>query len=143
MLRKRLSVLLSLAIFLSLCGCGVSSNAPDTNGNSSISGNESVISNPFEGESTAGGESKPVSHEVSYGFGLHGNEAKYTNENLLAVPMLLKGDETSVDVGVMVYVDGILQEFSTDDSDGYCVMGKFSTSENSEKKLSDLRKSQV
>lgn len=127
MSRKKSSILLSLVILLSLCGCSVTSEKSKP----SFGENESNISNPFEGNDNS--ESKPISYEVSYGFGLRGNEAEFTSKNSLQIPMLLKGDNTSADIGVMVYVDGILQEFSTENSAEYSVMGKFVTPENAEK----------
>ncbi len=116
-----------IALGVVLSGC-------DKGGAPSLEGENSIISNPFE--ESIGGDltSEPVSREVSYGFGLHGDEAEFT-ENSLKIPMLLKGAESSVDVGVMVYVDGILQEYSSEQLGNNSAMNRFSTTVNEDKTI--------
>lgn len=113
---------------------GVVLSGCDKGGAPSLEGENSIISNPFE--ESVGGDltSEPVSGKISYGFGLHGDEAEFT-ENSLKIPMLLKGAESSVDVGVMVYVDGILQEYSSEQSGNNSVMNRFSTTVNEDKTI--------
>ncbi len=116
-----------------LASCVVLSGC-DKGGAPSLESENSIISNPFEESISGDLTSEPVSSEVSYGFGLHGDEAEFT-ENLLKIPMLLKGTESSVDVGVMVYVDGILQEYSAEQSGNNSVMNRFSTTVNEDKTI--------
>lgn len=116
-----------IALGAVLSGC-------DKGGAPSLEDGNSIISNPFE--ESIGGDltSESSSHDVSYGFGLHSDEAEFT-ENLLKIPMLLKGAESSVNVGVMVYVDGILQEYSAEQSGNNSVMNRFSTTVNEDKTI--------
>ncbi len=113
---------------------GVVLSGCEKGGAPSLESENSIISNPFE--ESVGGDltSEPVSHEVSYGFGLHGDEAEFTG-NSLKIPMLLKGAESPVEVGVMVYVDGILQEYSSEQSGNNSVMNRFSTTVKEDKTI--------
>lgn len=115
------------ALSIVLSGCNGSGESLPEEGNS-------MISDPFEENVEGEPTSEPVSNKISYGFGLHGDEAEF-EENSLKLPMILKGSESSVDVGVMVYIDGIIQEYSSKLSENYSVMNHFSTVINENKTI--------
>ncbi|MCM1166931.1 MAG: hypothetical protein NC299_14865, partial [Lachnospiraceae bacterium] len=119
------AVISALSIVLS--GCNSDERTFPESGNS-------VISDQFEKSVGDDSTDETVSHKISYGFGLHGDEAEF-ERNSLNIPMLLKGSESSVDVGVMVYIDGILQGYSSELSESYSVMNRFNTVINEDKTI--------
>ena len=108
MSRKIVVLLSTLVMLLSGCSNLPQSDNPPNNG---------VVSNPFNGNVSDGAAS--LTHMVSYKIGIKGDEARLTGNDKLCVPLRLNGNEGGEKVGVKVYIDGILQEFSPDNSEDY------------------------
>lgn len=107
-------IIAALFVFTTvLTGCSNS-------GQNNASGN-GLVSDPFanDPENSSSILSNPFKTQVNYSIGLKSDEAKFIGGETLQIPLSLKSDEESVSVGVKVYVDGILQEFSFDDSQSY------------------------
>lgn len=57
-------------------------------------------------------------NRVNYKIGLDETKAVMSNDTL-QIPLKLNGDEGSENIGVKIFIDGILQEFSPDNSEEY------------------------
>lgn len=113
---KKITALFLILVF-TLTGCNNSSQDIDYSDNS-------VISNPFDESVSDVFESavKPVGFEV----GVKSEEAIFADNNILQIPLILNGDEGCEAVGIKVFIDGLLQEFSADNSDNYSFWEKLS-----------------
>ncbi len=101
-----------------LCGCS---------GNVSVSAPESgAIDNPFE-ETADAGESQSASTIASYGLGYAADEMLTLSGGTLTIPIELSGGKESTQVGILIYLDGILQPYSTEASDSKKTMHLFDT----------------
>lgn len=108
--------------FTMLCGCS---------GNNSISApTGSVIENPFE-ETVDAGENQSVSTIASYGLGYAADETIAFSGGTLTIPIELSGGKESTQVGILIYLDGILQSYVTEASDSKQTMHMFDTLANS------------
>lgn len=106
---KKTGVFLSMLAIL-LTGCADNSqniHYPDSD----------VISNPFNENAT--GNVKPAITQASFEIGVKSNDANFADNNILQMPLVLTGSEGCENVGVKLFIDGILQEFSPDNSEDY------------------------
>lgn len=121
-MKKIRSAVALICVFSMLCGCS---------GNSTISApTSSVIDNPFE-ETADIGENQSVSTIASYGLGYASDEAIAFSGGTLTIPIELSGGKESTQVGILIYLDGILQSYSTEASDSKKTMHLFDTLANS------------
>lgn len=107
---KFIAVISTLVLLLSGCS-NRKQNIPSTN---------AISSNPFEGNSEGSDVlTNPFKNSVSYKIGLKEQEVKLLDGDKLQIPLILNGDENCEKVSVKVYIDGILQEFSFENSGSY------------------------
>ena len=125
-MKKKLLLIGSLLLVLNFALIGCSNKSPD-------SSDVPIISDPFENKtdmSESDNQSK-VQH-LRYGFALHGENAEILEDNTVNVPLWLSGDETSVNVGIRFFIDGILQDYSVNDLNNTSSFNKFDTEVNKE-----------
>lgn len=107
-MNKKIVALLSMLVIV-LTGC-------KSNSQESKPSDNTIISDPFIGDASNSGNLPMTT--ASFEIGIINKDAKLTN-NTLQVPLMLKGDEWCEELGIKVYIDGILQEFSPDNSENY------------------------
>lgn len=113
---------LLLALNSTLTGCG---------NKSQISSDVPIVSDPFENSADKSDlDNQPTIQHLRYGFGLHGENAEFSENNIMNVPLWLSGDETSVNVGIRFFIDGILQDYSVNDLNNTSSFNKFDTEVN-------------
>lgn len=115
-----------LAGVLLLSGCNTK-DIPD-NIHSDISGNFE-ISDPMQ-ESSDGQQGQQIP-SLSYGVYFTEENVSISNDKLIVSPKLM-GDDSSTRVGIMVFVDGILQTYSTENSPEKNIMSIFDIEPKSE-----------
>lgn len=121
-MKKARSAIALICLFTMLCGCS---------GNNSISApTGSVIENPFE-ETVDAGENQSVSTIASYGLGYAADGTIAFSGGTLTIPIELSGGKESTQVGILIYLDGILQSYVTEASDSKQTMHMFDTLANS------------
>lgn len=107
MLKKTIAILSVLAMGLTGCSAVQSENNP----------NSVAVSDPFSGDASIA--ENPFMTRASYKVGINAENAKLTGDSVLEVPLNLNGDEGCEKVGIKIFIDGILQEFSPDNSETY------------------------
>lgn len=117
-MKKFRTALALICVSTILCGCS---------GNVSVSAPESgVIDNPFE-ETADAEESQGASTIASYGLGYAADESVTLSGGTLTIPIELSGGKESTQVGILIYLDGILQSYSTETSQSKKTMHLFDT----------------
>ncbi len=100
-----------LAVSMLLAGCNSNSSLNNTN-------NSGSVSNQLSGDNVpnfdAAGQ-KPV----RYSIGIKGENARFISDDTISVPLTLNGEEGCERVGVRVFIDGILQNFTPDNSENW------------------------
>lgn len=131
-MKTKTNLISLLAVVMLLSGCNTS-DIPENLQNSTSSNLE--ISDPMQNSSESSqGEEIP---SMSYGVKFTEENIEISNGKLVAKPVLM-GDDESTRVGIMVFVDGILQEYTMENSDEKNSMSIFEIAPNSkvEHKLS-------
>lgn len=98
-----------LAISMLLAGCNSNSSRNNTN-------NNGLVSNQSAGD-IAPNFDAAWQRPVSYSIGIRGENAQFISDDVIQVPLTLNGEEGCEKVGVRVYIDGILQDFTSDNSE--------------------------
>lgn len=125
-MKKRLLLLGSLLLALNFALIGCSNKSP-------ASLDVPIISDPFENKTdTSESDNQSKVQHLRYGFALHGENAEILEDNTVNVPLWLSGDETSVNVGIRFFIDGILQDYSVNDLNNTSSFNKFDTEVNKE-----------
>ena len=104
---KKIIVLLALVVMI-LTGCDNSQlNKPSDN---------TEVPDPFVGDIST--TANMIMSRVNFKIGLQETDAVMVN-NMLQIPLILNGDDGCEKVGIKIFIDGILQEFSPDNSENY------------------------
>ncbi len=104
---KKIIALLAMMV-MALTGCDNSQlNKPSSN---------TAVSDPFVEDIS--NTPNMILNRVNFKVGLDETKA-VMNNNTLQIPLKLNGDEGCEKVGIKVFIDGILQEFSSDNSENY------------------------
>lgn len=123
-IKKTAIVMTALVLAESLCGCGNDVSEIETG---SVTESEiSTITNPFtDSNSELVVEGKA---DINYGVSVNLPEFEYlTYENgKLTLPLTLQNEGGDLSVGIMVFADGILQEYSSDTLSEKTTMQTFS-----------------
>ncbi len=106
---KKMIVILAVSILLAGCN----SNSRRNNTNSS-----GLISNPIAGDNVPNFDAAGQ-RPVRYSIGIKGENARFISEDTISVPLTLNGEEGCERVGVRVFIDGILQDFTPDNSENW------------------------
>ena len=124
---KKFSIALFAGVIL-LSGC--TQNKPVDISNTS---NTSEIADPM---SVPAENSADLSSVISYAYGTFFTEDNMKiSDNKFLISPILKGDKTAVKVGLMVFADGVLQKYSTQNSDDKKYMMIFETQPLSDTEL--------
>ncbi len=106
---KKMIVILAVSILLAGCN----SNSRRNNTNSS-----GLISNPIAGDNVPNFDAAGQ-RPVRYSIGIKGENARFISDDTISVPLTLNGEEGCERVGVRVFIDGILQNFTPDNSENW------------------------
>lgn len=98
-----------LAFSMLLAGCNSNSSRDNTN-------NSGLISNQSVGDNMPNLDAA-WQRPVSYSIGIKGENAEFISDDVVKVSLSLNGEEGCEKVGVRVFIDGILQDFTSDNSE--------------------------
>ena len=112
---------------LFLSGCSDAINSDDVSADSDTI---VTVSNPFESNNNLIDSSETI--VVSYNVCVNKTDFEYLNyeDNLLTIPLTMQNAGVPIDLGMFVFVDGILQTYTSDRSDEASEMQVFSLEEN-------------
>ncbi len=100
-----------LAVSMLLAGCNSNSRHNSTNSGG-------LISNPIAGDNVPNFDAAGQ-RPVRYSIGIKGENAQFISDDVIQVPLTLNGEEECEKVGVRVFIDGILQDFTPDNSENW------------------------
>ncbi len=100
-----------LAVSMLFAGC--SSNSSRNNTNNSGSALNQISGDNMPGFNVA------AQRSVSYSIGINGENAEFISDDIIQVPLTLNGEEGCEKVGVRIFIDGILQDFTPDNSENW------------------------
>lgn len=134
---KKNSITFPITIILStmLTGCSQTVDIPSSDISTSSAADpmqsteSEPESNPTESSSESQEENEPngvVTEDISFGLRLRDEDIKYENGKLVLTPALL-GDIGSARLGVMVFIDGILQEYTVSDTGEKTFIAQYNT----------------
>ena len=101
-------IVLSALVMMVLTGCD--------NSQLNKQSNNIAVSDPFVGDISD--TTNMIVNRVNFKVGLRETNAVMVN-NMLQIPLNLNGDDGCENVGIKIFIDGILQEFSPDNSENY------------------------
>ncbi len=126
-------ILLAIVIAMTLlCGCTETSDTASTSASTSTSPEIVTVTNPF---TDTNGELAVSDGDVTANFGVYINKADakyltYENDHLV-LPLTIQNENDEMVLGFIVFVDGIVQEYSSDRSDEKLTMQTFIIPERS------------
>ncbi len=106
---KKTIVILTVSILLTGCNSNSSRNSTNNNGS---------VLNPLAGDNAPNFDAAGQ-RPVRYSIGIKGEKARFISDDTISVPLTLNGEEGCEKVGVRVFIDGILQDFTPDNSENW------------------------
>ncbi len=100
-----------LAVSMLLAGCSSNSSRNNTN-------NSGSVPNQLSGDNVPNFDAAGQ-RPVRYSIGIKGENAQFISGDVIQVPLTLNGEEGCEEVGVRVFIDGILQDFTPDNSQNW------------------------
>ncbi len=127
-MKKSKFIVLILVGLLLLSGC----SEPDIPNSGSAF---SEVSDPMDASDISDDKAGTGSHKtITFGFGFNEENIEYENGKLVLMP-ILKGADESTTAGFLVFIDGILQEYSVSDSTSKSYVSTFDTIPNGEETI--------
>lgn len=121
---KKIKILFPiLCTLIMLCGCSTNLTATPPVSD--------VVDNPFSQITEQENIQQGLVSIASYGLGYASNKELTITENIVTIPLELAGGAKGTQVGILVYLDGILQTYSTDNSEEELTMHLFDISAES------------